>query len=86
MAAPKRARPLTARGVKTILTRAGIDQSTLTITDDPAVWCDLETGERVTSVKVTGPDDARSAVFHALFDRGYAVAPYSDCDYWSRPR
>ena len=30
--------PLTARGLKAMLTRAGVDHYTLTITDDPEVW------------------------------------------------
>jgi hypothetical protein len=77
-------RPLTARGVKAMLARSGIDCSRLTITDDPTVWRDLETGERTTSVVIEGPEAARTAASRALLDRGLSVAPYPDRDYWSR--
>jgi hypothetical protein len=79
-------RPLTARGLKAILTRAGVDHSALTITDDPTVWTDVESGERTAQVKVAGPKDVRRAVFQELFPRGYAQAPYLEADYWSRTR
>jgi hypothetical protein len=76
--------PLTARGVKAILTRAGVDHSGLTITDDPAVWVDLDTGKSSTSVVVSGPEQPRARAFDALFTRGYACAPYPEYDMWSR--
>ena len=81
----RRARPLTARGLEAILTRAGIDHSALEIRDDPAVWTNVETGERSTSVVVSGPKEPRRQAFHALFDRGLACAPYPERDEWSRP-
>jgi hypothetical protein len=34
---------MTARGVKVMLTREGVDYSALTLTDDPRVWTDVET-------------------------------------------
>jgi hypothetical protein len=67
-----------------MLARSGVDYSGLTITDDPVVWRDVETGERSTSVVIEGPKDARLAAFHALFDRGLTVGPYPDKDYWCR--
>jgi ribosomal protein S11 len=67
-----------------MLRRSGVDYSVLLITDDPVVWRDVETGERTTSVIVRGPENARRAAFHALFDRGLSVAPYPDLDYYSR--
>jgi len=78
-------RPPTARGLKAMLTRAGVDHSGLDIRDDPAVWTNVETGERGTSVVVSGPGETRRRAFHVLFDRGLACAPYSDRDEWSRP-
>jgi hypothetical protein len=51
-------RDLTVRGVKAMLTRAGVDYSALTITHDPAVWTDLETGAQSTSIKIEGPEGA----------------------------
>jgi hypothetical protein len=75
---------LTARGVKTMLARAGVDYSELTITDDPAIWTDLDGGNPRTSVVIRGPEEARNRVWHALEDRGLACAPYTDRDEWSR--
>ncbi len=81
---------LSACEVRAILTRSGVDQTDLAITadlaitDDPAVWTNVETGESGTSVRVDGPKPARLAAFHALFDEGLANAPYPDHDYWSR--
>lgn len=37
-------RQLTARGVKAMLSRSGVDQADLTIVEDPAVWTDLKQG------------------------------------------
>ena len=79
------ARALTARGVKTILSRAGVDYSALTITHDPAVWTDLETGRQSTSVRIEGPQQARRAAWDVLFfSRDLACAPYPEYDMWSR--
>lgn len=75
---------LTARGVKMILTRAGVDYSALTITDDPDVWVDLETGKGTTSVKIEGPDEPRRRVWWALESRGLSCAPYPEYDMWCR--
>ena len=79
--------PLTARGVKIMLGRAGVDYSGLVIRDEHAVWIDVETGERSQgSVVIEGPRDARKAAFWVLFDKGLSIAPYSKYDVWSRPR
>lgn len=79
------ARRLTARGVKAMLTRAGVDCSALTITEDPAVWTDLETGRQSTSVKIEGPKEQREAAWDVLFyGRGLGCAPYPEYDMWSR--
>ena len=75
---------LTARGVKLMLTRAGVDYSGLEITDDGTRWRDLETGQVHTNVVIKGPEEARTRAFHVLFDRGLSVAPYPDHDEWSR--
>jgi hypothetical protein len=78
------AKKLTARGVKTMLARAGVDYSDLTITDDNAVWTDLDGGNPRTSVIISGPRQARNQVWQALEDRGLACAPYPDRDEWTR--
>jgi hypothetical protein len=75
---------VTARGIKAMLTRAGVNYSALTITDDSAVWTNLETGRSTTSVKIEGPKDIRSKVWDALEDRGLVCAPYPEYDMWSR--
>lgn len=75
---------LTARGVKNMLGRAGVDHSALTITDDPAIWVDLETGRASNSVKIEGSDDDRWAADRALSERGLACAPYPEYDMWCR--
>jgi hypothetical protein len=64
-------RNLTARGVKTILTRAGLDHSELSITDH---------GD---SVEVAGTRAERREVSNVLYDRGLWCAPYPDRDCWS---
>ena len=66
---------LTARGVKTILTRAGVDQAELEVTD---------TGRNHHSVQITGPEEARAAAWSELMDHGLACAPYPDRDLYSR--
>ncbi len=78
-------RPLTARGLKAMLTRAGVDHSALEIRDDYAVWTNAETGQRSTSVVVSGPKEARREAGHVLYDKGLANAPYPECDMWARP-
>jgi hypothetical protein len=78
-------RPLTARGVKAMLTRAGIDHSELQIGEDPVVWTDVETGKRSTYVIICGPADVRRQASDVLFDRGVSSAPYPDHDSWARP-
>lgn len=75
---------LTARGIKGMLTRAGFDHSALTITDDSAIWTDVETGRSVTSVKIEGPKEVRNKVWDVLEDRGLVCAPYPEYDMWSR--
>jgi hypothetical protein len=75
---------LTARGVKAMLARAGVDYSELDITDDAAIWTDLDGGRPRTSVVIRGPKAARNRVWAALEDRGLACAPYTDRDEWSR--
>lgn len=77
-------RQLTARAVKAMLSRAGVDHSGLEIADDPAVWTDVETGRQATSVVIRGPEEQRHLAFRVLSGRGLACAPYHDRDYWSR--
>jgi hypothetical protein len=67
-----------------MLTRAGADYSTLRITDDPAVWTNVETGASHTSVVIEGPEEARWQAACVLFGKGLSNAPYSDYDMWSR--
>lgn len=83
MSAPTR-RQLTARGVKSVLTRAKVDHSSLTIADDPRVWRDVESGQQGTSVVITGPREARRQASEILYERGYGCAPYPDRDEWTR--
>jgi hypothetical protein len=78
-------RPLTARGLKAMLTRAGVDHSELEIRDDYAVWTNVETGQHSTSVVISGPKDLRWQAASVLYDKGLANAPYPECDMWSRP-
>lgn len=54
-----------------MLTESGVDVSELVISDDPAVWTDIESGERGTSVRVEGPKEARRAASNVL----YQLAP-----------
>lgn len=75
---------LTAAEVSTILTEAGVDLSELVITDDPAVWTDIFTGESGTSVRIDGPKQARRAASNVLMERGFAEAPYPDHAFYSR--
>ncbi|HEX6970270.1 MAG TPA: hypothetical protein VF174_15855 [Micromonosporaceae bacterium] len=56
---------LTAAEVSALLTSAGVDLSELTITDDPAVWTDIETGVSGTSVRIIGPAAARRMAGHS---------------------
>lgn len=86
MNAPK---ALTARGVKQMLTRAGVDHSELEIAEKQVTARRLDvdyTGpwENITQVVVTGPEAARRDAFHVLFDKGLCVAGYPDRDLWSR--
>ena len=75
---------LIAAEVREILTGAGVDQSQLTITDDPAVWTDIFTGESDTSVRIDGPKVARRAASNVLMERGFSEAPYPDHAFYSR--
>ena len=77
-------RDLTVRGVKAILTRAGVDHLALEVFHDPALWTDLETGRQGTSVVIKGPKEARRRASHALYARP-EQRPYPDLDMWSRP-
>ena len=63
---------LPVRGVKAILTRAGVDHSELEIYQG-------------TSVVIKGPREARRQASHVLYERGLSNAPYPDLDMWSRP-
>lgn len=75
---------LTAAEVTALLAAAGVDLSELTISDDPAVWTNVETGESGRSVRVQGPKHARRAASDVLYGARLANAPYPDEDYWSR--
>lgn len=78
-------KPLTARGVRAMLTRSGVDASQLEIGDDSRVWTDLQTGRSSTSVIIRGPRDARWAAWCVLSGRpGLGCAPYPEYDMWSR--
>lgn len=76
--------PLTADEVTTILAEAGVNLSALTISDDPTVWTDIETGASGTSVRIEGPKEARRAATDVLFGLYLSQAPYPDEDFWSR--
>jgi hypothetical protein len=78
-------RPLTGRGLKAILTRAGVGHSALEVRDDPAVRTNVETGERRRSVVVGGPKDLRWRASAVLYEKGLRNAPYPEYDMWSRP-
>lgn len=66
-------RKLTVRGVKAMLTREGID------------YTGLEFREDDNRVLISGDDSVRRRVRNALLDSGLTLAPYPDCDWWSRP-
>jgi hypothetical protein len=68
-----------------MLTRAGVDHSALEIRDDSAVWTNVETGERSTSVVVSGPKEPRWQASWVLYDKGLSNAPYPEYDMCSRP-
>ncbi len=74
---------LTSERVRTMLADAGVDHSRLTITDDPDVWTDIETGRSSTSVRIRGPRHDRLAAAGVLFAHRLACAPYLDHDEWS---
>lgn len=73
------ARRLTARGVKTMLARRGVDYSALELTETVN---DFE-------VRIDGPRDARKAATQALVldidgPPGMSLAPYPDHDFLIR--
>lgn len=67
---------LTVRGVRSRLTRAGVDHAPLRIT---------QFGDYV-RIDSDGCDDdiRRRAAFNVLFDAGLSVAPYPEYDLWIR--
>jgi hypothetical protein len=69
-------KPLTVQGVRSRLTRAGVDHYPLQIT---------QFGNYV-RVDSDGCDDdiRRRAAFHVLFDAGLSCAPYPGYDLWIR--
>jgi hypothetical protein len=75
---------LTAAEVSAMLTAADVDLSELTISDDPDVWVDVDTGQGGTSVRVDGPKEARRAAGNVLYEARLANAPYPDHDMWTR--
>jgi hypothetical protein len=64
-------RRLTVRGVKSILSRAGVDYSALEVT------------ERGDSVEIAGTRDERRASADVLYGRGLWCAPFPDRDCWT---
>ncbi|GAB3535833.1 hypothetical protein GCM10027403_14620 [Arthrobacter tecti] len=81
--------PLTARGVKARLTRAGADYRHLDITDGAEVsrLVDVDrTGpwRRQTVVTITGSREARREADDVLFWAGLSCAPYPDRSIWRR--
>lgn len=80
-------RGLTARAVKTRLTRAGVDYKPLTITEREEVSriVDLDASgpwRRRCVVTISGPRDARWAASRILYDAGLGCAPFGDHDVW----
>lgn len=80
---------LTVRGVKTMLTRAGIDTRALAFTRHD------RSGQHVSGIfegryvekvdiEVSGPKTVRDDVRAELFDRGLECAPCPDRDFFSR--
>jgi len=73
-------RTLTARGVRTMLARRGVDHSTLTVTETV----------NANEVRIEGPKEARRAATHALVLNyentapGMSVAPYPEHDFLIR--
>jgi len=79
---------ITVRGVKQRLSRAGIDHSALTITEEVVRYRQVDfnyTGpwQNKTMVTITGPKPVRRAASDVLYDAGFANAPYPDHDEWA---
>lgn len=69
-------RRLTVRGVKQMLTRAGIDHA------------GLDFRQVHEEVHIYGPKEVRRGAVngHLFWEVGLSVAPYPDHDCWGRPR
>ncbi len=78
-------RPLTVRGVKTILTRAGVPYAGLELT--PYLTESVVPGREGTihGVRITAPLKARRAAENVLFDAGLACVGYPEHSTWTRP-
>ena len=81
---PLACRPLTVRGVRQILTRAGVDQSALTL---EAVESEsLVPGREgiICGVRISGPREARRTTTAPLMNAGLTCAPYPEATTWDR--
>lgn len=80
-------RSLSARGVKRMLTRAGVDWRALTITEQRITSRDAWNGgpwETYTEVRVGGPRLLLNTVWWALSKPGMSCASYPDHQLWSK--
>lgn len=81
------ARPLTVRGVRQILSRAGVDSSALAIEARTVTQRDAWNGGPWTTsqeIVVTAPRDVRRPADEVLWGAGLTCAPYPDHSVWSR--
>lgn len=82
-------RSLTARGVKQMLTRRGIDWRNLSITEQTTTARRIDIGyigpwETFTEVKIAGPRSIRNPACFALFCAGLSEAGYPEYSLFSR--
>lgn len=79
---------LSARGVKQMLSRAGIDYRDLTITEHQVTARDAWNGgpwQTYTEVKIEGPKESHDRAYWALFTKpGLMSAPCGGASSWCR--
>lgn len=77
-------RPLTVRGVRQILTRAGVDPSALTL--EAVETVSLIPGREgiIRGVRISGPREARRATTAPLMNAGLTCAPLPEHATWDR--
>lgn len=80
---------LSARSVKQMLTRAGVDWRGLTITEEQTTARDAWNGgpwETYTQVRIEGPKLLQNTAWWVLFGKGLAHTGYPEYSLWSKSR